>query len=79
MAKVSVDIFVPVVGKTLNLMVPADVDCSVLLMMATQFAEDRFHIDSQGELFFAKNGQKVNPISSFASLDEEMGQTFILM
>lgn len=79
MAKVSVEIIVPTVGKSLNLLVPKDISCAVLLEMAIEFSQDRFQIPSNGDLYLADTGEKVSPRSSFKSLGNESALSFVLM
>lgn len=79
MAKVSIDIVVPIVGKTMNLLIPSNIECEELIEMVEQFSEDRFHIKSEGELYSVKNGKMINRKGNFGILGDEVGLQFILM
>ncbi len=79
MAKKSVDIIVPAVGKSLNLLIPEEISCDTLLEMAISFAEEQFHLHSQGDLYLVKTGEKLAPSSTFSSIGENSGLTLLLM
>lgn len=75
----SVDVAIPVIGKSMNLLVPHSVLGRVLLDTVEDLVEETYHLKSTGNLYFAKEGAMIDYGKSVGFFPRGQGLNLILM
>lgn len=75
----SVDVTLPVIGQTLNLLVPRNIVGGALRDTIDDLIQDKYRISGTGNLYFADYGTMVDYNSSLENLPNQQGVKLILM
>lgn len=75
----SVDVALPVIGQTLNLLVPRNIVGGALLDTVDELIHDKFRINGNGNLYFADYGTMVDYSATLENLPNQQGVKLILM
>lgn len=75
----SVDVSLPVIGQTLQLLVPRNVVGMALLETVESMIAEKYHLKCGGNLYFAEYGTILDYHSSLENLPHRQGVKLILM
>lgn len=79
MKKFSTTIELPIIGKTIDLLVPQNISFEILIEMIREFIFEHFDLDNSGDLYIAETGMKVKEEFSMNMLKQGKGYRFIFM
>lgn len=75
----SVDVAIPVIGQTLNLLVPRNVVGGALLDTVDELIQDKFRLTGSANLYFADYGTMIDYTQSLENIPNKQGVKLILM
>lgn len=75
----SINVAVPVISKTLNLVVPPSMLSSVLEMTVKEMVGEMFQLSGTGNLFLASSGCMLDDRSTVGELPTPQGLKLVLM
>lgn len=75
----SVDVALPVIGQTLNLLVPRNIVGGALLDTVDDLIQDKYRLSGGGNLYYAEYGTMLDYKNTLENIPHQQGVKLILM